>query len=358
MGSTLKEQYETCLAEKRRLETVTLGKTSDAYKELYSQTLDQFLTLRRAIDQHALFSSNEDLDDLSTSDIPYLGVDYQLAVILEQGYDGSKSGFLRSDFVNQAINYHLNFLKNLADYGILPNSLATKLKAALASGGGADLSKLQTSNPADRRAEKIEMFKLERTLEQMIRQHEAEPDTKDPDESLRQTYISQLGLFSLKSFGALATLELERELLSHRPPESELERLEKERKEKDPAYRAKAQEYNTKVEAYQAMAPLLSKTGKVNRPFTIVNSRDQIKRNIFGTGQELPTMTVEEYLDEEMKRGGIIQGGGEASRTDPDDAKQDEDDNDKADMETYKDREFDEFKDDNPRGSGNRANMG
>jgi len=66
-------------------------------------------------------------------------------------------------------------------------------------------------------------------------------------------------------------------------------------------------------------------------------------------------MTIDEYLEEEKKRGGIIEGGGEASGRRPE---VDEDDYDVADAATYKARGFDEFAEDNPRGSGNTMNMG
>ena len=66
-------------------------------------------------------------------------------------------------------------------------------------------------------------------------------------------------------------------------------------------------------------------------------------------------MTIDEYLAEEKRRGGIIEGGGEQSGLRPE---VDEDDFAKADEETVKAREWDEFKEANPRGSGNTLNRG
>jgi len=66
-------------------------------------------------------------------------------------------------------------------------------------------------------------------------------------------------------------------------------------------------------------------------------------------------MTIDEYLEEERKRGGIIEGGGPQSATRPE---VDEDDMDKADEETMKARAWDEFKEANPKGSGNTINRG
>jgi hypothetical protein len=66
-------------------------------------------------------------------------------------------------------------------------------------------------------------------------------------------------------------------------------------------------------------------------------------------------MTIDEYLEEERKRGGIIEGGGAQSGIRPE---PNEDDLEKADEETMKARAWDEFKEENPKGSGNTLNRG
>ena len=54
----------------------------------------------------------------------------------------------------------------------------------------------------------------------------------------------------------------------------------------------------------------MSKDGKPLRPFTLVDKRQQVKDGVFRPGHNLPTMTIDEYLQEERRRGGIIEGGG------------------------------------------------
>ena len=101
--------------------------------------------------------------------------------------------------------------------------------------------------------------------------------------------------------------------------------------------------------------PMLSKEGKPLRPFTLLDKRQRLQEGVFRPDHNLPTMTIDEYLEEERRRGGIIDGGGEKSAV-----RQtvDEDDMEKADEETLKDRRWDDFKDENPKGSGNTLNMG
>ena len=65
-----------------------------------------------------------------------------------------------------------------------------------------------------------------------------------------------------------------------------------------------------------SMGELISGGGRVLRPFTILPStssmsdRERLKSEVFRSGHRLPSMTVDEYLQEEMRRGGIISGGG------------------------------------------------
>ena len=100
--------------------------------------------------------------------------------------------------------------------------------------------------------------------------------------------------------------------------------------------------------------PLLSKDGKPLQMFTLTDKRSQFQKGVFRPGHNLPTMSIDEYLEEEKRRGGVVQGG-EQSGIPPE---IDEDDLDKADEETEKARAWDEYKENNPKGSGNTLNRG
>ena len=95
---------------------------------------------------------------------------------------------------------------------------------------------------------------------------------------------------------------------------------------------------------------LLSKEGKIMRPFVIAtefNKRREMQNGVFGE-RNLPTMTIEEYLDNEMARGNIIGG---SSINEAEESGESEED-------IYKKRAWDDFTDNNPRGWGNRHNKG
>ena len=101
--------------------------------------------------------------------------------------------------------------------------------------------------------------------------------------------------------------------------------------------------------------PILSKEGKPLKPFVLLDRRQKLRDEVFKPDHSLPTMTIDEYLEEEKRRGGMIEGGGEQSGMQE---IMDEDDVEKVDVETMKAREWDEFKEQNPRGSGNTLNRG
>ena len=101
--------------------------------------------------------------------------------------------------------------------------------------------------------------------------------------------------------------------------------------------------------------PILSKDGRPLQPFTLTNKRTQLQQGVFRPDHSLPTMSIDEYLAEEKRRGGMIEGGGEASAQPQ---QVDEDNMEWADAETMKAREWDEFTEQNPKGSGNTINRG
>ncbi|CAO3587415.1 unnamed protein product [Absidia cylindrospora] len=100
--------------------------------------------------------------------------------------------------------------------------------------------------------------------------------------------------------------------------------------------------------------PLLTKEGRPLQPFIITNKRQQLKDQVFQPGHNLPTMTIDEYLQQEMDMGNIIKGGGE----EPEKKEIEDNDYEALDAATMKQRDWDEFVEANPRGWGNRGNKG
>lgn len=60
----------------------------------------------------------------------------------------------------------------------------------------------------------------------------------------------------------------------------------------------------------QWSGPLLTPNGQPARPFIITSQRQEVRDGVFRPSWRLPTMTIDEYLEEEQRRGNIISGGG------------------------------------------------
>lgn len=97
--------------------------------------------------------------------------------------------------------------------------------------------------------------------------------------------------------------------------------------------------------------PLISATGKPLRPFIITGSkRQEILNGVFRPGHTLPTMSLDEYLDREFERGNILSGGGPQAVVE-----EVEKSEAVEEAEMYKARGWDDYKDANPRGWGNKG---
>ncbi|POY76576.1 hypothetical protein BMF94_0165 [Rhodotorula taiwanensis] len=120
--------------------------------------------------------------------------------------------------------------------------------------------------------------------------------------------------------------------------------------------------------------PVLSSDGKVLRPFTILPSnkgplstRLRLQSEVFRDGHRLPTMTIDEFLDQEQERGNVLQGGGPSTSDAVDQARRDEEAEKEDDtVRGYEEeeaglrkaREWDDYRDSHRKGEGNMHNRG
>ena len=174
---------------------------------------------------------------------------------------------------------------------------------------------------------------------------------QNDDAAVRELQIANLALCTHETFQSLEILNREIEVLALRPdtPPTEPEYLERDYRERMGL--PDKDDYSDKLdnrEKYSAAntGPILSSGGKPLRPFTLLNDRQALQKGVFRPGHNLPTMTIDEYLEEERARGGIIEGGGPSSGLSPE---PDEDNYEKEDAATMKAREWDEYVESNPK---------
>ena len=181
------------------------------------------------------------------------------------------------------------------------------------------------------------------------------------DAALRETYSTETQLYTHHAFHALDIIGQELKILALMPstpppgPEDKAADYRERKGVRDDSYSDRLDPPISQLLNGGKAGPILSKDGKPLKPFTLLDNRQMLRNGVFRPDHSLPTMTIDEYLAEENRRGGMVSGGGEQSGRH---AEPDEDNLEKADAETMKAREWDEFTEANPKGSGNTLNRG
>ncbi|KAL7784855.1 TAP42-like protein [Trichoderma ceciliae] len=325
------------------------GATSPKYAEdlaaalkLYTQTLNQISAV-------SLFSANEGVEDVATSSLPYLLVDFYVAELVQRTPHLTPKE--RLQVLGRARSAYERFLSLVDGYGLVRAPYGRLLERyrddeeAFAVVAGSDM--------AAKREGKIANFRAEKALEEKLQALKRNPRYLDhgDEELVREVHLTSIQFSIHNTFQSLDSLNRELPLLRSAPSPTTAPKLASNDDPTDTSFRLDQVLSQARP---GAGGPLLSTKGKPLQPFTLVGSRADLARGVFGPGHNLPTMSIDEYLEEERRRGGIIEGGG----TEPPKREVDEDDMEAVDRDTYKARYWDDFKDDNRKGSGNTLNMG
>jgi immunoglobulin-binding protein 1 len=322
------------------------------YQAALTTTLATYTECQQIIDHISLFSPNESLEDITSSELQYLLLDYYLAELtLRRTSDIHE----RWDILEQSSKYFESFLKRLDSYDILDKTDERLWERYRDNPSG--FAVVNTTDATQKRADKIARFKAEKELKTKLKLLNQDPKILEhDDDALRKLRLVEIALHVHETFQALESTAIEFSILAQIP-----KALPPSQSPEDDRNRGKTtNNYTEKLDAplssfSSKSGPILDKSGKPLRPFTLLDSRQSLRKGVFRPDHSLPTMSIDEYLEEERKRGGIIEGGGEKSGIKP---HIDEDDHEKQDEETSKAREWDEFKDENARGSGNTLNRG
>ncbi|KAI1925804.1 Type 2A phosphatase-associated protein 42 [Ophidiomyces ophidiicola] len=345
--------FSSAKAQKKSLESAP-NTNDEAYQDQLDSTLQLFETCHKLIAKLSLFSPNESLEDITTADLQYLAFDYLFAELLQRARSDD-----RLKNAQRVRERYEAFLELLDQYGILPAADKKFHEQYLESPDTFSLA--PANDAAARRNVKVARFREEKELKQKLEYlSQNQKPIEHDDETVRRLQLAEIHLYVHQTFQALDMLTQEVSMLkaaqlaaATRP--QRVPQDAREYKEND------IQSYSDRLDVGLSSSgrgrgsPLLNKAGVPLQPFVLTSRRTEIRKGVFRPGHNLPTMTIEDYLEEERRRGGIIEGGGEQSGI----RKEiDEDDMEKANEETMKARAWDEFKEENPRGSGNTLNRG
>ena len=327
---------------------------SSSYQENLASAITAYESSLRLVSELSLFSPNETLEDLSSTSLPYLLINFRLGQLVEKITGGE-----RKDVILRARGRYERFLKVLDGYDILSSGDAKMLERYLE-----DPERFSTASTTDataRRNTKIARFKEEKELKSKMEYLNRNPTAlQNDDDALRDLHLTHIKLCVHETFAALEGISLEMQMLAMAPPTPPPSHTRVADDERERSGGGSKDGYSERLDIHSILSatnkgPLLDKKGKPLRPFTLLDKRTQLQQGVFRPDHNLPTMSIDEYLEEERRRGGIIEGGGEKSGIRPE---PDEDDLEKVDKEIEKQRRWDDWKDENPRGSGNTMNMG
>ena len=341
---SLKSLFETAESKRATLDT-TYEATSSTYQTILAEALSLYEKARQQISALNLFSPNEAVEDIATVDLPYLLVDFYIAELVQKTPNLSPTQ--RIDVLAQVRDAYERFL-SLADNYILIEPPYDKLLQHYHDSLDS-FAVVASTDPALRRDGKIANFRAEKELKTKLETLRRNPRYLEhgDEELVREVHLTNVTFAIHSTFNALDSLNRELSLLKTAP--SPLAPGVTKDSEIDTATRL-----DRPLRRLQSVmnGPLLSKQGKPLQPFTLVGSRTEIQQGVFRSGHNLPTMSIDEYLAEEKRQGNFLQGGVEPKKV------VDEDDMEAVDRETYAQRQWDEFTDNNPKGAGNTLNRG
>lgn len=365
-------------------------------QELVSKGCEALRKCEDMVSKLGLFSANETKDDISTTNLKYILVPFYLAELTEKVTQGD-----RIDIVKASQAKLKEFISFCEAMELLPEE---ELEAS--TQGGPNL-------PADRRARKIARFKRQRAAEAKLLEikerkerrgrssraaalstpvEAGEEDVLDDDgEEEREAWITAISLAICKAFDLLEMLKKEEEMLSAVK--------EKQSKEGEEFSREVLDDRISKKKAWHIDAVAQARYTKPAQPITcatfaqdvlegratvsqahdhkhqpmlfgpaslvggsITSEREMMAAQVFQPSYRLPTMSIEEAGLKEMnmmnkfqeRNAKLMEEANSAWYKDNQKPRPGEDDEEDDDAAQDKARAWDDWKDDNPRGAGNR----
>ncbi|KAL5489940.1 TAP42 [Sanghuangporus weigelae] len=356
----------------------SLPTIEDETQKLVESALEDLNLLSSRIQDLGLFSPNESLDEVTTRDLVYMTVPFVLGELESNARATERDDRLRRLRSSQA--HFRAYVSLLGSYNVIPEE-EKKLYGQKASA---------VSDALKRREVKIAQFKKEKEIKNRISALRSsrrlpEVDTsnvydlvdsilttstgqeEDSEDAIRETILLLLRLQWAQTAAHIESMNQELELLAKAPREEREERTVSEKSSEDEIWRLEA----PSTSLLNKQGPLLDVHGKPLRPFTILpasaGERAHLESEVFRPDHRLPTMTIDQYLEEEGRRGNIISGGGPQSAAGPTRKEQlainaemegSRFGEEKAEEKRLEDERWAQFTDRHPRGAGNTMNRG
>ncbi|PVH16127.1 uncharacterized protein CXQ87_003991 [Candidozyma duobushaemuli] len=352
---SVKERFKAAVNNLKSLQDQqNLPNENNAILDALNKLKAEFLLIKRMVNHLDLFDKSESFEEISTAYIPYLALEYFIACVEMEmnGHYSPSNGNdnlgrqKKLDHLSSAKKGYQSYLETLDFHGSILSEddipdFWDKFKKNHES----------TANPHEQRQAKIKRFRRRKQLEAQIEVQSEKLEGLDlesqSEEDLRMLYKTELCLFALHSSENLISIQLESSLLETQYDEG------LKTHHKSNAKVSNSRDIHSRVEVVpgkkKAISDIIGPKGKILQPFVITKNKAELRKSVFGTGQTLPSMTVDEYLDYELSHGKLLSA---------DDTRRAESSSENSDDELEA-RAWDDWKDDHPKGSGNMgSNIG
>jgi len=354
--------------------------------EVVVEALSMLEACKKRVSEEALFSINEELDEIATGCIKYLFLDYFLAKVHGQyiRLDGRRSHLL---VARELFGDYLQCCKRL---GVLHEDEAAAVKAILDEDDDDDDEERQGSrgrkplSSADQRAQKIAKFRRDKEARERIealqsllshRRGEGEDESDgDREDRVRELSLLQMQHYARDCLDELPLLAQELTMLAHMEKlraqsegNGQLQQHQQQQGQGDNALLLPGRPPSPP----RADRPgLLVTRTSLGPNGELVMTRETVKANVFTPSMAAPTVSLEEFAEQEVQAAlqretsaaqlraqHQAQAGGDPTRRYAQVLLDgDEDDEQAVERAALNDRAWDDWKEDNQKGSGNKAN--
>lgn len=338
--------YTRAVAIQEMIDNGTMKTIDELFQKQIKEGIKILEAATMMINDISLFSSNETIDEIATADMKYLIIPALLGSFSAQLLTDDEN---RIDQIQKSKVYFVDFLKRCDNYEISTTSIRDNLKSELLTTDTSSYRHTAFTNDANiklmaaERNSKIARYKEKKIITEKIKS--LTNSFSQDDDTSRSLTIANIQLWMNRALDEINMIEEEIKMIEFG-----------EKLEKNPQEALKNEVNKPKM--------------KPTKP-PLVITKDMIQNKVFGGGYpSQPTMTVEEWHDQRIREG-VIQPHveprpqkdmsnwiGRSGQEELVDSNNSDDDKMDDENELKKKREFDEFKDENRKGSGNRKNMG
>jgi len=307
------------------LDTTALCSNCEEFQDKVKQSIKYLFNASIQVSRQSVFSKNEELEDIRTDLLKYLLIPYYVAELYLKINDVDRVKHLKiskikvMDFLNQCENLNLIDKEDL-------NIIHREGKADPVNRRDELINRGRKTKEIKQKLDYINK-KREAILKQLGVDDEYEESETGGDEEVDREFSLLLIKDSImKAIALLESIEFELPMLL------EIQSIKDQNGGVVPPPKPPAS--TSKYQNFQILP----------------DGRRVVLDKVFRPSHILPSMTPQEAVEIEMKNGGMVSGkGGESSKKDSEDEEEEDDDDEKL----KKKRDWDDYKDDNPKGWGN-----